>query len=52
MTQFWKAQKLGFHLGTISRGLGHVRKANHGTGSSKMGTRTLQSIFSMAVPRF
>ena len=49
MTHIWNSQKLGFHLSPKSRGLGHARKANFGTGSSPIGTRTLRSIFSMGL---
>ena len=47
MAYFWKAQDLGFHLVPISRGLGHAHKAIFEAGSTKIGTRTLASNFSM-----
>ena len=47
MAHFWKAQDLGFHLVPISRGLGHARNAIFEAGSTKIGTRTLASKFSM-----
>ena len=47
MAYFWKAQDLGFHLVPISRGLGHAHKAIFEAVSTKIGTRTLASNFSM-----